>query len=96
MKAVGKNGFGLGRGGFHRLCSATLFFSQHTRHQMCGGSRVAAMYSKSPSEGSSSCGVGALRCRQPQPLESKRKFVLQRSHEAPGGRGGFRGGYLRE
>lgn len=50
---------------------------------MCGGSRVAAMYSKSASEGSSICGVE--RCGVVSPSHwYKRKFVLLSSHEAPG------------
>ncbi|PKU41896.1 hypothetical protein llap_7804 [Limosa lapponica baueri] len=35
---------------------------------MCLGSSVAAMYSKSASEGSSICGVEQLRSRQAAPL----------------------------
>jgi len=35
---------------------------------MCRGSSVAAMYSKSASEGSSICGVEQLRSRQATPL----------------------------
>lgn len=35
---------------------------------MCRGSSVAAMYSKSASEGSSICGVEQLRSRQAAPL----------------------------
>ncbi|KAK2822503.1 hypothetical protein Q5P01_022568 [Channa striata] len=50
---------------------------------MCGGSRVAAMYSKSASEGSSICGVE--RCGVVSPSHwYKRKFVLLSSHEALG------------
>lgn len=50
---------------------------------MCGGSRVAAMYSKSASEGSLICGVE--RCGVVSPSHwYKRKFVLLSSHEAPG------------
>ncbi|KAI9544614.1 hypothetical protein NQZ68_001487 [Dissostichus eleginoides] len=53
---------------------------------MCGGSRVAAMYSKSASEGSSICGVE--RCGVVSPSHwYKRKFVLLSSHEALGGGG---------
>lgn len=60
-----------------------LFFSKRTPLQMCGGSRVAAMYSKSASEGSSICGVE--RCGVVSPSHwYKRKFVLLSSHEAPG------------
>lgn len=64
-----------------------LFFSKRTPLQMCGGSRVAAMYSKSASEGSSICGVE--RCGVVSPSHwYKRKFVLLSSHEALGGGGG--------
>lgn len=60
-----------------------LFFSKRTPLQMCGGSRVAAMYSKSASEGSSICGVE--RCGVVSPSHwYKRKFVLLSSHEALG------------
>lgn len=59
------------------------FFSKHTPVQMCGGSRVAAMYSKSASEGSSICAVE--RCGVVSPSHwYKRKFVLLSSHEALG------------
>ncbi|TNN64961.1 hypothetical protein EYF80_024845 [Liparis tanakae] len=55
--------------------------------EMCGGSRVAAMYSKSASEGSSIRGVE--RCGVVSPGRwYKRKFVLPSSHEASGGGGG--------
>ena len=45
-----------------------LFLSKLTPLQMCLGSSVAAMYSKSASEGSSICGVEQLRSRQAAPL----------------------------
>lgn len=47
---------------------------------MCGGSRVAAMYSKSASEGSSICGVERGGVVSPGHWY-KRKFVLPGSHE---------------
>lgn len=43
-------------------------FSKRTPLQMCGGSRVAAMYSKSASEGSSECGVELCGVVSLQPL----------------------------
>lgn len=58
-------------------------FSERTPLQMCGGSRVAAMYSKSASEGSSICGVergGVVRPGR----RYKRKFVLPSSQETTG------------
>lgn len=50
---------------------------------MCGGSSVAAMYSKSASEGSSICGVELCGVVSPSQWY-KRKFVLLSSHEALG------------
>lgn len=56
------------------------FFSERTPLQMCGGSRVAAMYSKSASEGSSICGAERRRAVRPGRGE-KRKFALPSSQE---------------
>lgn len=55
-------------------------FSERTPLQMCGGSRVAAMYSKSASEGSSICGVARGSVVRPGHW-NKRKFVLLSSQE---------------
>lgn len=55
-------------------------FSKRTPLQMCSGSRVAAMYSKSASEGSSICGVEQCGVVSPG-HRYKRKFILLSSHE---------------
>lgn len=60
-----------------------LFCSKRTPLQMCVGSRVAAMYSKPASEGSSICGVECCGVVSPSHWY-KRKFVLQSSHEVLG------------
>lgn len=57
------------------------FVSERTPLQMCGGSRVAAMYSKSASEASSICGVERGGVVSPG-HRYKRKFVLPGSHES--------------
>lgn len=74
-----------------------LFLSKLTPLQMCLGSSVAAMYSKSASEGSSICGVEQLRSRQAAPLAQteicaaeleKEKEEEEEGEEGKGRRGG--------
>lgn len=89
------------RAAFHRflLCYTCLgqgrpqFFRASI--QMCGGSRVAAMYSKSASEGSSICGVERCAVSSAPSHGYKRKFVLPSSHEALWVRGDSRVGGAR-
>lgn len=62
---------------------------------MCLGSSVAAMYSKSASEGSSICGVEPLRSRQAAPLAQTEVCAaeLEKEEEEEGEEGkGQRGG----
>lgn len=72
-----------------------LFLSKLTPLQMCLGSSVAAMYSKSASEGSSICGVEQLRSRQAAPLAQTEICAaeLEKEEEEEGEEGkGRRGG----
>lgn len=55
---------------------------------MCLGSSVAAMYSKSASEGSSICGVEQLRSRQAAPLAQTEISAAELGKEEGEGRRG--------
>lgn len=60
---------------------------------MCRGSSVAAIYSKSASEGSSICGVEQLRSRQAAPLAQTEICAAELENEEEGEEGkGRRGG----